>query len=293
MIGLVIVIGIFTSINPVFAEDPVPAAETVAPSPATGDANKVLDGPTVFGILDLRGYFFGDHVAANGVEFAQLFSLDVDFNIWLWRQEGAYAFLESRFWGQKPQPGVTNANQGVFDFSKREFDLTGGFAWNYAGPWEARVFAYSYNNLNRGDSQVRPTGFNDGVALENRYYLNEAYANLGTADYDKARATFLSCGYYPTKNMVDNDGNPFKPGAFVRGYLTFDLLAEKCYLFTDSQFLTTRMFTPKMVTTDTGIAVRPFEALPRLEFRLGSEDSFDLRGGDPEYSGYLSIRYVY
>jgi hypothetical protein len=53
------------------------------------------------------------------------------------------------------------------------------------------------------------------------------------------------------------------------------------------------MFTPKMVTTDTGIAVRPFEALPRLEFRLGNEDSFDLRGENPEYSGYLSIRYVY
>jgi hypothetical protein len=62
---------------------------------------------------------------------------------------GLYLFSDGRFWGQKASPGVTNASQGVFDFSKRELDPDGGLAWNYLGPWQARAFAYSFNNLNR------------------------------------------------------------------------------------------------------------------------------------------------
>lgn len=281
--------------------DPARVDGTMAPQgPAVfpgGRADLVArppgDPPAVFGIIGLRGFFFGDHVASNGVEFRQLFSLDSNFNIWLWRTQGVYAFIDTRFWGQKAAPGITNSNQGAFDFSKREFDLVGGVAWNFCDQWEARLWAYSYNNLNRGDSTVRPSGFNDGMGLECRYYLSDVYRELGTAEYDIARATFVSAGYYPTKDMVDNSGNSFKPGAFIRAYLTFDLLSPRYYLFTDSQFLTDRMMTPKMIFTDTGLAARPFETLPRLEFRLGTEDFFDLHGGEPEYSGYVSIRYIY
>jgi len=247
----------------------------------------------VFGVFGLRGYFSGDHIASNGEEFHQLFSLDLDFNLWLWRQQGVYYFLETRFWGQKAAPGITNPSQGVFDFSKREFDLTTGVAWNYAGSWEARAFAYSYNNLNRGNSLTAPSGFNDGVGLENRWYINPVYQLLGTSDFDKARASFVSVGFYPTKDMVDGNGLQFKPGPFVRCYLTLELRGPMCYLFTDTQFIATRSFTSKILMTDTGIAVRPFQQVPRLEFRLGTEDTFDLQGSDLETGGYLSIRYVY
>ena len=253
-----------------------------------------IPGPAVFGILGLRGYFLGDHVASNGVEFNQIFSLDLNFNIWLLRQKRVYLFLNSRFWGQKAAPGITNPSQGAFDFSKREFDLIPGVAWNYYGRLEARVFAYSYNNLNRGTSTVAPSGFADGVGLENRYYIGQTYDDLGTAAFDKARATFVSVGYYPTKSLVDGTGNEFKPGPFVRAYLTLDLWGERCYLFTDDQFIAARSGTPRLFLTDSGIAVRPVAQLPRLEFRLGSEDAFDLNGGpDMEYSGYVSIRYIY
>ncbi len=280
---------------------PATALAPVSPIPSPGDAASVgaredgsLDGPPVFGLIGIRGYFFGDHVASNGVEFKQLFSLDSSFNLWLWRRKRVYLFLDSRFWGQKAAPGITNGSQGIFDFSKREFDFTGGVAWNYYGMLEARIFAYSFNNLNRGDSTVAPTGFTDGVGLENRYYLGSTYADLGTAAFDIARATFVSAGYYPTKDMVDGEGLDFKPGPFVRAYLTFDLWGERCYLYTDDQLIATKSWTLKLLSTDSGIAVRPFVQVPRLEFRLGTEDMLDLDGGnDKELSGYLSIRYIY
>jgi hypothetical protein len=308
------------------ASPPVPASEEGLPQPATlappspvlGRADQsdlsaspvVVDstagvplpvdprsvpGPPVWGIVSLEGFPYGEHVASNGVEFRQLFSLGLDFNIWLLRQHHVYAYSDSQFWGQKAAPGITNPSQGQFDFSKREFDLTLGGAWNYYGNWEGRVFAYSYNNLNRGSSQVAPSGFNDGVGVENRYYLGSTYADLGTAAFDKARATFLSLGFYPTKSMVDPNGEQFSPGMFARAYLTLDLFGfgERCYLFTDDQLITTRGMTPEMFITDTGLAVRPFIKIPRLEFRVGSQDSIDLHGDDLETSAYLSVRYIY
>src|SRR5208283_5132847 len=123
------------------------------------------DGPTVWGIAGIRGFPAAEQVAPNGLEFTPLFTLDLDFNLWLWRSQGVYLFTDSRFWAQKAAPGITNASQGAFDFSKREFDLTIGTAWNYCSSWEARVFAYSFNNINRGNSQVSPSGFDDGVGL--------------------------------------------------------------------------------------------------------------------------------
>lgn len=186
-----------------------------------------------------------------------------------------------------------NPSQGSFDFSKREFDFDLGAAWNYAGSWEARVFAYSFNNLNRGSSQTSPSGFNDGVGLENRFYLGETYAHLGSADFDQARATFLSVGYYPTKTMEDATGNQFKPGPFARAYLTWDLWGEKVYLYSDIQFIAARTFTPTLLNLDAGVAARPFGAVPRLEFRVGTQDILNLRGGDLETGVYLAIRYVF
>jgi hypothetical protein len=247
----------------------------------------------VWGILDVRGFPVGQQVASNGVEYNQLFSLGLDFNVMLWGQQHLYLFSETCFWAQKAAPGITNANQGSFDFSKREFDFNAGVAWNYAGPWEARCFGYSFNNLNRGNSEVRPSGFNDGVGLENRFYIGDTYADLGTAAFDQARATFLSIGYYPTKSMVDGNGNEFKPGLFARAYLTWDLWCEQVYFFGDVQLIAARSFMPTLLNFDAGLAARPFAPVPRLEFRVGTQDMLDLQGGDLEPSVYLGIRYVY
>ena len=265
--------------------------------PAPADAPPVEPPPApesvVWGAAGFRGYALGDHVAPNGLEFKALFSLDLDFNFWVWRPARVYAFADGEFWAQRATPGVTNPSQGVFDFSKREFDLSGGLAWNYYGPWEARVFAYSSNNLNRGDSTWQPSGYNDGVGLENRYYLNDAYAALGTAGYDEDRATFPSVGFYPTKDMVDSTGNVFKPGPFARAHLTLDLLGPPCDLYADVQFLATKSFTPELLDLDAGVAARPFDALPQLEFRLGTDETFDLRNSDPEPGVYFAVRFTY
>jgi hypothetical protein len=260
---------------------------------ASSSTAKADTPQTVWGLLDMRGFPVAQQVASNGVEYNPLFLLDLDFNIMLWREQGLYLFADSSFWGQKAAPGITNPSQGQFDFSKREFDFDLGAAWNYAGAWEARLFAYSFNNLNRGNSLTSPSGFNDGVGLENRYYLGETYAHLGTNAFDEARATFLSVGYYPTKSMVDGNGDQFKPGPFARAYLTWDLWDQQCYLYSDIQFIAARSFQPTLLKWDAGLAARPFTSVPRLEFRVGTQDMLDLRGGDLETGVYLAIRYVY
>ena len=191
--------------------------------------------------------------------------------------------------GNSAAPGITNPKQGVFDFSKREFDLSGGAAWNYSGPWEARAFAYSFNNLNRGESASAPAGYADGFGLENRYYLSNTYASLGTTDFDAARATFISAGFYPSKTMVDGRGLEFKPGPFVRANLQLDLVGDWCYLYGDGEFLGTRSCTPKQLTLDAGVAVRPWDFSPRLEFRIGTDDSYDLRYHDVERTVYGAV----
>jgi hypothetical protein len=247
----------------------------------------------VWGIVDFRGFPLGEQIASNGVEYHQIFVLDLNFNIMLWPQQHVYLFSDAWFWGQKAAPGITNPTQGAFDYSKREFDFNVGAAWNYAGAWEARAFAYSFNNLNRGTSMVAPVGFNDGVGLENRYYLGRTYADLGTAAFDAARATFLSIGYYPSKSMVDANGNAFRPGPFARAYLTWDVWGEQYYLFGDIQFVAARSMQPTLLNFDAGLAARPFTCVPRLEFRAGALGMLNLQGGDLESSAYLGVRYIY
>ena len=251
-------------------------------------------GRIVWGILDARALVCGDQVAANGVEFSQLFALGLNFNIMVWPAQHLYLYSDSTFWGQKAGPGITNPGQGNFDFQQApKLDFNAGIAWNYFGNWEARAFAYSFNNLNRGTSQVSPSGYNDGTGIENRYYLAKTYAQLGTSDFDTARATFLSIGYYPSKSMADASGNQFAPGFFARAYLTYDLWGEQCYLYGDVQFITAQPFLPTLLVWDAGLAVRPFQCVPRLEFRVGTQDMRNLQGSDMETSVYLGARYSY
>jgi hypothetical protein len=265
------------------------------PAPAVADAPEP-ESPApvaVWGSATFRGYAFCDQIAPNGLEFNALFRLEMDFNVWLWRSQGVYLFGDTEFWGQRAAPGITNSSQGPLDFSKREFDLTVGAAWNYANSLEARVFAYSFNNLNRGSSETRPAGYDDGVGIEQRVYLTPDYANLGKAGYDVSRAAFVSLGYYPTKDMVDSQGVAFKPGLFARASLTLDLIGEACYLYSDLQFIATRSFTPKLLTIDAGVAFRPWSLSPRVEIRIGTGEMFDLRNHATETSLYGALRVLY
>jgi hypothetical protein len=198
-----------------------------------------------------------------------------------------------RLWGQRGEDGVANGRDGWLATSKRQFDLSGGAAWNYVGPWEARVFGYTQNNLNRGNNLVTPAGFVDGFGLENRYYVAPEYARLGQAGFDVARATFLSFGYYPTKDMVGNDGRTFKPGMFLRGYLTYDLWESRCYAFGDVAYISKRSFDPKLLLFDVGLAARPFPRCRQFELRLGAENTADLQVGNVFNLWYVSLRYLF
>jgi hypothetical protein len=252
-----------------------------------------LPWQTAWGLGGLRVIPAGRKVAPNGEEFHPNFSMDLNLNFWVWRSQGLYLFGDMRLWGETGEYGVTNGNDGWLGTSKREFDLSGGAAWNYAGPWEARAFGYTQNNLNRGIDLLRPTGFTDGFGLENRYYLSPEYAKLGQTGFDVARATFLSIGYFPSKNMVGNDGHSFKPGPMLRAYLTCDLWDWPCYLFGDATSISEHSFRPKLLLFDVGIAARPIRSFQQLEFRLGAENTADFQVHDVRSLGYVSLRYIF
>jgi hypothetical protein len=241
----------------------------------------------VWGFLDLPIYATGSREAPNGVYFDPLFALNSNFNIGLLPQKKLYLFAETSVWMQRPGAGITNPSQGNLDFSKREFDFTGGIAWNYFDHFELRASAYALNNLNRGLSLASPAGFKDGVLLENRYYF-------GSADkYDVGRLSFLSVGYYPTKSLVGGNGEDFHPGLFARGYVTYDLPFMNSYLYGDFKFTAQRAFTPRLLDADIGWAARPFDQVRNVEFRVGSSVTADVQDHVTRDLLYGSIRFVY
>lgn len=248
---------------------------------------------TVWGVAGLDVIPEGLKTAPNGEEYHPNFTMDLDINCWLWRDMGLYLFADARFWGERSEDGVTNARDGVLGTSKREFDLSGGAAWNYYGNWEARAWGYSFSNLNRGNSLITPAGFNDGSCLENRYYFSPEYARLGETGYDVTRASFVSAGYYPSKEMTGNDGQLFKPGPFIRAYLTCDLWKLPCYAFGDATLLGEDSWHAKLFLFDVGVAARPFHACPQCEFRMGAENTGDFDTRSVQSIWYLSVRYVF
>ena len=264
----------------------VPTADEVGPVEA-------LPWQTAWGLVGLRVIPAGPKVAPNGQEYHPNFSMDLNFNFWVWRSQGLYLFADSRLWGERGEYGVTNGRDGFLGTSKREFDLSGGVAWNYAGPWEARAFGYALNNLNRGYDQVKPEGFTDGFGLENRYYLSPEYAKLGQTGFDVARATFLSIGYYPSKVMTGNDGRPFKPGLMLRAYLTCDLWDWPCYAFGDATYISESSFQPRLLLFDVGFAARPFSSHQQFEFRVGAENTADFQVSNVQNLWYASFRFIF
>jgi hypothetical protein len=270
----------------------VPTAPQTATCDQPGQPKSAPWQP-VWGLSGLRIFPAGPKVAPNGEEYHPFFTFDLDFNLWLWPREGVYLFADLRFWGEKAENGVTNNRDGGLGFSKRQFDLQGGLAWNWSGPWEARLFGYSLNNLNRGVDLVTSSGFNDGAGVENRYYLSPEYAKLGQPGFDVARATFVSAGYYLEKDMVGNDGQPFNPGLMLRAYLTCDLEDWPAYAFCDTTYISTRSLHAKLLLFDVGVAARPFDSWRQWEFRLGVENTADFQVGSVLNLWYVSLRYVF
>lgn len=225
--------------------------------------------PWVWGGVGARAIPVGEKMAPNGVSMEPIFSLDMEINIALCRDRSAYLFSATRFWGQEAAPGITNQKQGSFDFSKREFDLTLGMAWNYWRNFEIRGFAYSYNNLNRNgivnmdNSNTKSSGYNDGVAIEHRWYW--------------AESCFSGFGYAPTKDLVGNDGVLFKPGWFITESIWIPLWSYRQQIYWNSSLIAEKSGMPRMWYNDIGFACVPFASLPRLEFRTGTEFWSDLQ----------------
>lgn len=239
-----------------------------------------------WGIAAFDAFPTGQKMAPNGVPYDPMFSLDLLLNIALCRDREWYLFVKSRFWAQKPGEGITNSKQGVFDFSKRQFDLDGGVAWNFYGRLEGRAYFYSYNNLNRGENLWQPKGYKDGFAVECRYYLP-------STDFDKGLYRFLALGYYPTKELVGADGDRFKPSLFATAHVAYDFVPERFYVYADLEFITERPLEPKLLIADPGIAVRPFNSCQDLEFRVGAESTIDLQLGFTRTLLYATARIVW
>jgi hypothetical protein len=274
-------------------ELPAPPAPVGATGPAVPDcagdpARRGSGWPEVWGALGTRFFFHGERMAPNGYAYDPLFAVDVDFNLGLLSDQRLYLFGLSDFWAQRAGTGVTNPSQGFLDFSRREWDFTAGAAWNVAGPLELRAFGYALNNLNRGLSFTKPTGYADGVGVEGRWYLP-------TPDrYDVGKRGFLAVGYLPSKSLVDGNGDAFPPGLLLRAYLTYELPAVRSYLFADGHGISDDRLNVRLLVIDAGLASRPFHALPGLEFRLGVADTYDPRW--QRYNrvlGYGAIRVLF
>ena len=241
--------------------------------------------PTAWGVVGFRVFYNGERMAPNGVPFDPLFDLSGELYIGLLPNKKLYAFGLTDFWGQYSGTNITNSHQGQLDFSKREWDFTVGIAWNYCASLEFRVLGYAMNNLNRGTSPAYPYGYNDGVGLENRWYLPAANVDI----YDIGRLSFLSIGYLPSNTLTGGDGQTFKPGLFARAYLTWDIPSIRSYLFLDGIYEAEQFIKARLLLYDTGLAVRPCLSLQNLEFRLGVSGVYDVEVHNDRALGYVGI----
>ncbi len=232
------------------------------PFPALTYANYALAPlKLVWGGIGLRIIPTGTKMAPNGVGYDPLFTVDIELNIYLSKSRDIYLFTQSRFWAQKSGKGVTNPHQGSLDFSKRQYDLSGGFAWDYWKNLEARIFAYSYNNLNRGDSYSSPSGYKDGVGLSNRFYYH------GT--------NFFGAGYLPSKNLIGNNGKKFKPSWFMENSIAIPIHDPRYKVYCGSSLIGERSGKARLFYNDIGVGAAFFSKIPALEFRTGAEITTD------------------
>lgn len=275
----------------------VPSPLSVAPPEGTGappspdDPDMLREHPrllpNVWGVVGVSLFPSGNKMAPNGVVYLPFGTLDFDVNIGLLPRKRLYVFSIGTFWTQKATDGVTNPHQGPIDFSKRQMDILLGIAWNYWNYFEARVWAYSYNNLNRGTTLDQPYGYNDGVVVENRYYIPKS--NL----FDLPRLNFLSLGYYTSKVLTGADGVYFNPGLFLRAYLTYEFVPRRYYVYADTQMIARSAVNPKLLLFDDGFAARPFSKIPGLEFRGGVFNTVDVQVDNVRTLLYLTAQVIF
>ena len=241
-------------LQPPAPPDVLDPAGAAGETPPVGPAEAARGPAPVWGLAGIRGYVLGEHVAPNGVEFKPLFDLKMDFNFWVWRSERVYAFADAIFWGQKPAPGITNTSQGPFDFSKREFDLNGGVAWNYYGPLEAGRSLTPTTTSTAATRRRHPAGTPTASASRTAGTSTTSTSPWGCRATTWRGRAFVSVGYYyPTKDMVDGNGIDFKPGPFARAFLSArDLLGDKCYLYSDVELIATRLLHPQAAQPQRG-----------------------------------------
>jgi hypothetical protein len=240
--------------------------------------------PEVWGNLGLTGIVTGERMAPNGVPFDPLFMSDLNLNLGLLPKKELYFFIETEFWAQRASAGITNPGQGSYDFSKREVDFNTGIAWNFFNRFEIRATANALNNLNRGNSQTKPSGFQDGVQLETRYYFKSE--NI----YDIGRLGFVGIGYYPSQTLIGGDGMGFHPGLSARAYETYNIPALRSYFYGDARLIAERPAKMRLFSLDAGIATRPFARSQSFELRVGNEVTADVQANTTRDLIYGAIR---
>ncbi len=286
--------------SPALAGGPAPAApptvECATPAQTVGGADGLTPsepclppgtaGPAAWGVIGVTGYATGSREAPNGFSFDPLVGLDSDLNFGLLPDKQLYLFLQNGFWVQRTAATASGKSQ-------RELDANFGLAWNYFDSLELRVWGYSLNNLNRGTSPASPNGYKDGLALENRYYFGLPY-NYPVDAYDIGRLSFVGLGYYPTKDLVGNNGQSFRPGLFVHGYATADLPTPfRSYLYGGAQMTAQDAATPRLVDLDMGLAIRPLADRQSLEFRIGDKLVDDLQAHMTKNLVYGAVRLAF
>lgn len=219
-------------------------------------------------------------VAPNGLVYDPLMRLQLNLNV---GKKTFYGFAVNSFFTEKATPGVTtNSNQGGFDFTKRQYDLVLGLA---ARPLssdniEFRVWTISLANLNRGSDPNRPSGFKDGFAAEARYYFN-----------GERLWGYVNGGYFFSKELVEPDGEPYKPGLFGGANLNYGFLEAptRLYAYGDVTLINTN------VHLDAGLAWRPFDtASPNTEFRAEYGQYFNLKEHDISQNTFIiEARYYF
>ena len=222
-----------------------------------------------------RLVYAGTRMAPNGVPFDPIFSPTWTSTSGCGRAERLYAFTESRFWGQRTAPGI--ADPGI-DFSKREFDFNFGAAWNYCGAWEARFFAYSLANLNRGNSLAEPFGFKDGIGVENRLYLGATYADLGSPRL-RPDPCQLPQRRLPAIEIACRRAGRGLLAVSVRTRLSNPRPVDERLLWLPGHHLHDRAAAHVEAGHDRcGVALRPSCQQQQWEFRAGCENVWDFDG---------------
>ncbi len=262
-------------------ESPQPTAAPDAKKPSLSPVALPPLGPDAWGDLDFLGMANGSHMGPNGVPFHPLAATRMDLNLAILPDKELYIFSETEYWAEnRTTDALTGQRQKA---GAREYDLYTGLAWQPFSRFEIRGSVFANNNVNRGNSTTTPFGFNDGAAVEGRYYF-------GKDIYDDGRLSFISLGYAPTKTLIGGDGLTYKPGIFARAYLTYDLPVLGSYVFADGQYMQEKTGTSKILEVNAGVAMRPFKSHQNIELRVGDDATRDLQANVTRSYVYGSVR---